>query len=181
MLRAATVALFGLSLVVGEARAADPLAAIPARGDDADRKSKNGRLEVDVGEAKVVVSYGRPMTRGRKVWGGLVQYGKVWRTGADEATTFTTTKPVKVQGQRLDAGTYALFTLPGKSDWTLIFNRQAKQWGAYKYDPKLDALRVETKSKSAEMTESLSFEPTEDGIRLRWGKVSVPIALSPAD
>jgi hypothetical protein len=101
--------------------------ALAERGDDANRKSKNGRLDAPVDGVGVVVEYGRPQVRGREVWGALVPRGKVWRTGADEAATITFAAPVEVEGQPLAAGTYALFTIPGEERWTVIFNRQAEQ------------------------------------------------------
>src|SRR6218665_3828976 len=93
-------------------------------------------------KSELVIDYGSPSVRGRKIWGELVPYGQVWRAGANEATTFTTSQPVMVQGKGLPAGTYALFMIPGEKDWTIIFNKKSDQWGAYKYDEKQDALRV---------------------------------------
>ena len=80
--------------------------------------------------------------KGRPIWGQLVPYGQVWRSGANEATTITFDQPVMVEGQPLAAGTYSLFTIPTEKQWTMIFNKTAKQWGAFKYDDKQDALRV---------------------------------------
>lgn len=88
------------------------------------------------------IRYSRPSANERKVMGGLVPYGQVWRTGANEATTFTVDKPVRVQGRPLPAGKYALFTIPQQKEWTIIFNSQPNQWGAYEYEPTRDTLRV---------------------------------------
>lgn len=150
----------------------------PERGDDAKRNSKNGKLEGTLGGAKFVLTYGRPQAKGRSVFGGLVEYGKVWRTGADEATAVTFESPVTVQGKKLPAGTYALFTIPGPKKWTVIFNRQAKQWGAYKYDPKQDALRVEVMPKSGSKTEALTFTSKDDTLSLHWDETVVPIRIA---
>src|SRR5688572_29943922 len=86
-----------------------------------------------VGGANATIVYSRPSARGRKIVGSLVPYGEVWRTGANEATTITFDKAVKVEGKDLAAGTYALFTIPGENEWTIIFNKESQQWGAYKY------------------------------------------------
>jgi hypothetical protein len=173
-----TIIITSAALLVSSlALAAKPSDTIPPRGDDAERKSKNGRLEAEVGGASVIVSYGRPEVRKRKVWGGLVQYGKLWRTGADEATTLTFDAPVRVQGERVEPGTYALFTVPGADEWTVILNRQAKQWGAYKHDPEQDVLRVKTKPRSGEHAEALTFEATDSELVLRWAKLAVPITI----
>ncbi|RMG72406.1 MAG: DUF2911 domain-containing protein, partial [Bacteroidetes bacterium] len=95
-----------------------------------------------IGTAEITINYGSPAAKGRTLWGDLVPYGAVWRTGANEATTFTVSQDVTIEGQTLPAGTYSLFTIPGESDWTIIFNKTAEQWGAYEYDEAADALRV---------------------------------------
>ncbi|MEO0606525.1 MAG: DUF2911 domain-containing protein, partial [Myxococcota bacterium] len=112
---------------VAEAPAADGMV-IPARGDDAERSSKNGELSHTFGDAKVVVRYGKPMVKGRTIFGDLVPYGQVWRTGANEASVFATDADLKVQGQPLPKGVYGLFTIPGEEQWTVIFNGNAEQW-----------------------------------------------------
>ena len=96
-----------------EAPAADQMM-IPERGDDAERASKNGKLEHAIGDAKVVVTFGRPEARGREIFGGIVSYGSIWRTGADEASVFAVDQDVTVQGEALAKGVYALFTIPGE-------------------------------------------------------------------
>nr|WP_254245135.1 DUF2911 domain-containing protein [Hymenobacter sp. BRD67] len=96
----------------------------------------------------------------------------MWRTGANEATTFTVSKAVKIDGQPLAAGSYALFTIPGKAEWTIIFNKTAKQWGAFKYDAKEDALRVKVKPKTlASPVEQFTITADKNGkVALMWGK-----------
>jgi hypothetical protein len=116
--------------------------------------------------------------KGRAIYGGLVPYGQVWRAGANDATTIEFSKDVLVQGKKLPAGTYSLFTIPTEKDWTVIFNKTAKQWGAYKYDDKQDALRVTaTPRKAATMTEALVYEVTKSGIVLRWENLELPVAI----
>jgi hypothetical protein len=157
---------------------AAPLAA--QRGDDAQRKSKNGRATGKVAGVTVVVEYGRPSVNGRAIWGALVPYGQVWRTGADEATTISFDQDVAVEGQPLAAGTYALFTIPGETEWTVIFNKTAKQWGAFKYDAAQDALRVKVEPVAHENVEALDFVVEGDAVVLRWEKLAVPIRIAAA-
>ncbi len=88
------------------------------------------------------IVYCQPHKRGRLVFGDLVPYGQVWRTGANEATELTTTRDISIQGTTLKAGTYAVFTIPEKDSWTIIFNGDLGQWGAYNYNPKADILRL---------------------------------------
>jgi len=131
-----------------------------------------------IGKATVTVAYSSPAVKGRTVWGGLVPYGQVWRAGANEATTFTTDQPLAVEGKALPAGTYALFVLPTEKQWTIIFNKTAKQWGAFKYDEKQDALRVmATPRKAASMAERLVYEVTPQGLILRWENQEVLVGL----
>jgi hypothetical protein len=85
----------------------------------------------------------------------LEKYGKVWRAGANEATVFTTSKDITVEGKKLPAGTYGFFAIPTETNWTVIFNKVAKQWGAYKYDQAQDALRVTVTPVKTAMNERL--------------------------
>ena len=139
---------------------AGPLDSLPPRGSDADRASKSGQLAGEVGGAKYVVTYGRPKVKARKVWGGLVE------------------------GQKLPAGAYAFFTIPGKDPtkdpWTVIFNKQPKQWGAFKYDEKGDALKVKVTPKNADMVDELTYEQQGGAIVLRWEKLAVPVNIKKA-
>ena len=150
------------------------------RADDAGRASKNGRAEGEIDGVSVVLEYGRPNAKGRDLWGGLVPYGKVWRTGADEASTITLSDDVEVNGEPLAAGTYALFTIPGENSWTVIFNKTAKQWGAFRYDEGEDALRVEVQPGSGEYIESMDFQIEGSQVVLRWGDMRVPIEIAGA-
>ena len=169
----AALLIAALPLVAPAARAAE-------RGDDSQRKSKNGRTEGTVAGVQVRLDYGRPAVQGRAIFGALVPYGKVWRTGADEATTITFGRDVAIEGQRLAAGTYALFTIPGADEWTVIFNRTAQQWGAFKYQEAEDALRVKVKPGTTEAVEQLDFVLDGDRVVLRWEKVAVGFRVAPA-
>src|SRR4051812_16518415 len=134
-----------------------------------------------VGDAVVSVNYGSPSVKGRKIWGRLVPYGKVWRTGANEATTFTTSKDLLVEGKPLAAGSYGLFTIPGENEWVVVLNKVARQWGAFEYNDKEDALRVNVKPVSADSTsERLKFTFEKDTLFMSWEKLRLPVALSRA-
>ncbi|MNK00500.1 hypothetical protein D3C87_182850 [compost metagenome] len=132
-----------------------------------------------VGAANITINYGSPSVKGRQIWGGLEKYDKVWRAGANDATTFETDKDVKVEGKNLPAGKYSFFLIPRESGtWTAIFNKEPKQWGAYKYEEAKDALRVDVKVKPlAETQEKLVYNITNKGFSLNWDKVSVPVAV----
>jgi len=157
---------------------AAPLAA--QRGDDADRKSKNGHVEGEIAGVHVAIDYGRPLVNGRQIWGALVPYGQVWRTGANEATTISFDRDVTVEGRALAAGTYALFTIPTQDRWTVIFNKTATQWGAFKYDSGQDALRVEVAPAAHEPTEALTFSLTDSQVVLTWEELAVAFRVAVA-
>lgn len=152
--------------------------AMAERGDDAKRKSKNGMVEGTIDGVSVALEYGRPNVKDREIWGALVPYDKVWRTGADEATTITFGADVTVQGETLGGGTYSLFTIPGESEWTVIFNEVADQWGAYDYESGKDVLRVTTTAMASEHVESLEFQIDGDQVVLHWGELAVPVTVS---
>ncbi|GAB3293605.1 DUF2911 domain-containing protein [Hymenobacter tenuis] len=111
----------------------------------AEDKSKRPSPAATVTGADFTIEYSRPSMKGRKIFGELVPFSQVWRTGANEATTFEAKKAVTINGQALPAGKYALFTIPTEKEWTIIFNKTAEQWGSYKYDAKQDALRLKVK------------------------------------
>jgi hypothetical protein len=102
-------------------------------------------LKQRVGLTDIEVNYSRPGLKGRVVVGKIDPYGKVWRTGANSATRISFSTPVKLQGSKLDAGTYELFTIPGPDEWTVILQKAGKQWGAYQYKEQNDSLRVKVK------------------------------------
>ena len=132
----------------------------------------------------IKISYSSPAVKGRKIWGGLVPYDKVWRTGANEATIFETSKDIKIGGKTLKAGKYSLYTKPGEKAWQIIFNSQTGQWGikmdgSTTDDPAKDVLvatAVPMKSKS--MNERFKIEVNSNGIVLLWENLAVPVAFS---
>jgi len=118
----------------------------------------------------ITVNYSSPAVKGRKIWGGLEAYDKVWRTGANEATRFKVDKDVVINGKTIAAGEYALLTIPTEKDWTVILNSDAKQWGAYNYDEKKDVARFTvTPTKTDKITERLTFTASEKGtVPFNW-------------
>jgi hypothetical protein len=131
-----------------------------------------------IGNANITINYGSPSVKGRAIWGELVPYGKVWRTGANKATTFETDADITVEGQPLKKGKYALFTLPEKNEWTIIFNKTTDQWGAFNYKQDDDVLRVKVKPSAVnELTEALKFEVTKGGVTMKWEKLAVSFGV----
>ena len=135
----------------------------------------------------IELSYSRPSLRGRVAFGGLVPYGQVWRTGANTVTKIRLGEALQVGGQPVPAGTYALFTIPGKADWTIILNRDTAQWGAYEYKPSLDVVRLTAHATPlATPRESLAISlenlrPAAADLTLAWERtqVSLPLLASP--
>lgn len=146
------------------------------------RVSPNATLMQTVGLTDITIKYSRPGVKGRTILGGLVPYDQVWRTGANEATTITFSNDVTVNGQKLAKGTYAFFTIPGRDQWTLVFNKQGEQWGAFNYDQAQDALRITAKAEPAGYHEWMGFDIDEMStdtakIELRWDKWAVPFTV----
>ncbi|MFA6085313.1 DUF2911 domain-containing protein [Mucilaginibacter sp.] len=140
--------------------------------------SPRDSVSAAVAGSQITINYGSPSVKGRKVFGGLEAYGKVWRAGANEATVFTTSKDIKVEGKALPAGSYGLFAIPTEASWTIIFNKVPKQWGAFKYDESKDALRVTVKPAKSAMNERLVYKINGKGFSLNWDKVSVPVSIT---
>ena len=142
-------------------------------------KSPKKMAMTNIGENHVHIEYNSPSKRGREVFGGLVAYGEVWVTGAHKATTITFAKNVQIGGVNLDKGKYALFTIPGKEEWTIIINKNWDQHLADDYDAAQDIVRVKAKPVSLEETvESLTYDVTEideskGSVAISWDKVMV--------
>jgi hypothetical protein len=165
------------------------------------RESQRQEIMQTVGDTKISIVYHRPNVKGRTLWGCqaknvvpkgnyeepcIVPIGQVWRTGANENTTFEVTNEVKINGQTLPAGKYGLHMIPGTDEWTVIFNKVNTEWGSFKYDEKQDQLRVKVKPQTAEMLETmeLGFEnvkPTTAEVAVRWEKVRVPFTVDIGD
>jgi len=142
----------------------------------ATRPSPRGEVGEQIGALKVSITYGRPQVNKRQIWGQLVPYNRLWRTGANEATYITFSSDVFVEGQKLAAGSYALFTIPTETEWTVIFNRVPGLWGHFYYNPEFDALRVKVKPQAAEHQEWLSYSfemlsPASANVVVHWEKI----------
>jgi hypothetical protein len=150
--------------------------------DKSKRPSPPGTAEVTLKGKTVTIDYSRPSMKGRKIMGELVPYGKVWRTGANEATTLTTPVDLNMGGTKVPAGKYTLWTLPSAGDWKLIINKQTGQWGT-NYDEKQDFVRIDMQKKelSAPVEQfTISFDKKgEDGAELvlQWEETSVSVPI----
>jgi hypothetical protein len=164
-----------------------------------------------IGVTDITITYFRPGVKGRKIWGdplpgqtaqgeatldnqnerpkdaAIVPWGHVWRTGANDATTFTVTDDVLINGQKLAAGTYSLHSIPAKDEWTIVFNGTANQWGSFNYDAKKDALRVKAKAATeATSQEWLAFSidpetPNTAKVNIKWERLRVPFTVEVPD
>jgi len=169
------------------------------------RPSQFASVTQTVGVTDITVEYSRPLVKGRVIWGdppkdakgeetlddqnkrpagmAIVPYGHVWRTGANEATKFVVTDDVMINGQKLAAGSYSLHTIPGKDEWTIVFNGDANQWGSFGYDSAKDTLRIKAKPQMvADNQEAMAFyfDPVADNsatVNIRWEKVKVPFTV----
>jgi tetratricopeptide (TPR) repeat protein len=148
------------------------------------RPSPFAKVSQDIGLTTVTVDYSCPGVKGRKIWGGVVPYDELWRTGANRATKITFSRDVTFAGKPVAAGTYALFTIPTKGDWTVVLNKRADQAGTGRdYKPEEDLLRVQLHPKAAPFRERMTFlfsDFTDDkaSLDLEWEKLrlSIPIA-----
>jgi hypothetical protein len=141
----------------------------------------------DFGLGKITITYSRPSVKGRVIFGGINPYGQVWRTGANAATTISFTENVIVEGHSVPAGTYSLFTIPDKNEWTVILNKTAKQWGAYNYKQADDLLRFKVKpTYRAEKRESFTIQFADEtthssDLHLVWDHTAISIKLNTDD
>ena len=203
-LKRSSVSMFAVIFVLCFAVSAFAQISVP-------RPSQKASVSQTIGVTDVTITYSRPGVKGRKIWGDplpgqtatgeatlddqnkrpkdavIVPWGHVWRTGANEATTFVVTDDVLINGQKLAAGSYSLHTIPTKDEWTIVFNGTANQWGSFNYDPAKDTLRVKAKPQwvndSQEWLE-YTFDPvTEDSaqVNIRWEKVNVPFTVKVPD
>jgi len=144
-------------------------------------------ISQDFGLGKIIITYSRPNIKGRKIFGGLQPYGEVWRTGANWATTITFTENVIVEGNKVPAGEYGFFTIPGTGEWTIILNKTPKQWGAYSYKQADDLLRFKVKPMTMnESVESFAIQfanatTKSADLHLMWENTDVPIHFDTDD
>ena len=149
---------------------------------DLPRPSQHAVITQRVGITDVTVNYHRPVVNKRKIWGGVVPYGQVWRAGANENTIIEFTDPVTIEGKPLAKGTYGLHMIPGENEWTIIFSNNSTSWGSFTYDQAEDALRVTVKPQTSDFHEALTYDfddvkPDSSVVTLRWEKVAVPFKV----
>ncbi len=148
-----------------------------AQKDKSKRPSPPAKAEGTVDGTKIVIDYSAPSAKGRKMLGGKEGFGKVWRTGANEATTFEVDKNVKVEGKELPKGKYSLYSIPGETEWVIIFNKVATQWGT-EYSESDDALRVKVKpAKTEKFVETFKIEINGGNVDLLWENTKVTFAV----
>ncbi len=146
---------------------------------DAEPASPRKEMRGTLGDATITINYGSPAQKGRTLWGDLVPYGKVWRTGANEATTIEVSQDVMVGGQPLPAGKYGLFSIPGENEWTIVFNSNSDMWGSGDYNEEQDVLRVTaTPQEMAEASENMEFVMDGNNLVFKWGNTMIPVAVS---
>lgn len=149
------------------------------------RASQKSSVAQTIGDTELSIVYHRPNVKGRTIWGELVPYGEVWRTGANNATVFEVTNDVLINGQKLPKGKYSLYTIPGEDEWTVIFNKTWDQWGT-QYKAEDDALRVKVKPTAGDFKETMTVavENVSDNtadIVIAWDKVRVPFKVDVGD
>jgi hypothetical protein len=149
---------------------------------DLPRDSQHSAVTQRIGITDITISYSRPLVKGRPIWGKLVPYNEVWRTGANENTTIKFTDDVSIEGKPLPKGVYALFTIPGENQWTIIFSKVHTAWGSFTYNQADDALRVTVKPQASDPHEALAFDfddvKADSAVAtLRWEKVAVPFKV----
>ena len=154
------------------------------RDPEAPRPSPNAFVGLQIGSTRVMIAYGSPGVKGRTIFGGLEPYGRIWRTGANEATTITFTDDVLVEGHEVPAGTYSLFTIPGEAEWTVILNKENNLWGAADYRESENVLRITCTPEQAEKRERLAFyfedidpDAFSASVVLHWETTRVAFAI----
>jgi tetratricopeptide (TPR) repeat protein len=147
------------------------------------RQSQKAEIVQRIGITDIVIVYHRPLVDGRKVFGGLVPYGEVWRAGANENTIITFPNDVTIEGKPLAAGTYGLHMIPNQDQWTVIFSKMHTAWGSFSYKEDEDALRVTVKPQTADMHNALTYDfdqlkPDSAVVVMSWDKVAVPFKVA---
>ena len=155
----------------------------PAAQVEPERASPHETVTGMVGEANITITYGRPYKKGREIYGGLVPFDEVWRTGADEATTLESDRDLMLGSLHVPAGKYGIFTVPGQESWTLVVNKVADQWGAFKYAEAEDLGRVEMAvAQTEDMTEQLTIgieagEGANGTLSIVWDATSATLPI----
>jgi hypothetical protein len=146
------------------------------------RPSPNATVTQTVGVTHVSIDYSSPGVKGRKIWGGLVPYNEIWRTGANEVTSITFDDPLKINGNEMPAGTYGIHSIPGENEWEIIFSKDTEVDAGSQFDEKKEALRIKVTPQEAPFTERMTFTFTNTTdtyaeINLIWDKLRVSFGL----
>jgi hypothetical protein len=168
------VLLVGLLLI--------PMNNIFAQNFETPRPSPNATVSQTVGITQVTIDYSSPGVKGRKIWGGLVPYNEVWRTGANEVTSITFDDPLRINGNELPAGTYGMHTIPGENEWEIIFSKDTEVDDGSQFDEKKEILRIKVTPKEGPFTERMSFTftnttDTYSEVNLIWEKLRVSFEI----
>jgi Protein of unknown function (DUF2911) len=140
--------------------------------------SPPAKAESTIDGVKVTINYHQPSAKGRKIMGGLVPYGEVWRTGANNTTSIEFSENVKIEGKALPKGKYGLYTVPGENEWVIIINKTI-DWGAYKYKQEDDVLRVTVKpGKTDSFVETFNIAVEKDKVVLKWENTQAAFKIS---
>jgi len=147
-------------------------------GEKKERPSPLVSDSTSISGTHLKIEFGSPSVRERNIWGGLIPFNELWRTGANEATRFTTTERVRINGMKLDSGTYALLSIPGETTWEIILNEDHEQWGTYDYDSTLDVLRLNVIPKvTSEYSEKMKFYFEQDSLKFHWVNLGFSLSL----
>jgi hypothetical protein len=149
--------------------------------DKMDRPSPPARTEAQIGKAKVSIDYSQPSVKGRKIWGGLEEYNKIWRTGANEANVFETDHPLLINNDTIPKGKFCIFTIPTPTDWTVIINKEYDQWGVYNYMQSKDVLRIKVQPyRTKDITEKMTFGIDSTGkLSFAWEHLKFDLQVKP--
>jgi len=174
--------IFSAALAAGMIFSTVPVSSAQSALLDLPRASQRAVVIQRIGLTDITLRYHRPLAKGRKVFGVLEPYGKVWRAGANENTVIEFGDAVTVEGKPLAKGVYGLHMIPGENEWTVIFSKNSSSWGSYSYDQAEDALRVTVKPQTTEPHDALTYDfddlqPNSAVITMRWDKVAVPFKV----
>ncbi|MBV8388997.1 MAG: DUF2911 domain-containing protein [Mucilaginibacter sp.] len=156
---------------------------LKAQTDKSKRPSPPATASGKIGDAAISIDYSSPSVKGRKIFGGLLPYGKLWRAGANEATIFQTDKDITVEGKKLAAGKYSFFATPGENEWTIFFNSETGQWGDKQggdanMDPAKTVLSFTVKPKKLkDLNEKLEYYVTGKGFGFKWEYMDVFVSV----
>ncbi|UFH56019.1 DUF2911 domain-containing protein [Spirosoma sp. KNUC1025] len=149
-----------------------------AQDDPSKRPSPPAQAKATVGGKTITINYSQPAVNGREIWGKLVPYGQVWRTGANETTTLEVSDNVTIEGKSLAKGRYALFTIPNEKEWTIVINKTIK-WGAFSYKQDEDVLRVNVPAKKSDkFFERMTIAISNQGVvSINWANAQADFKI----